>query len=278
MESISKIDYDNYRIIIVDNGSDSNEIESILLEFPNVEIIRSKENLGFSGGNNLGIVYSIELGADYIALLNNDTTVQSDFLTRLVKLSNSDKKVGIAVPKINYYSDPNRIWYAGGFISKFRGSGYTIGEGKTSEKYTKNRYVSFATGCCLLIKAKAIKKIGLMDPNYFLYLEDVDYCMRTLLTGYKILFVGQSSINHKVSISSTKYNILSPLYYVTRNRLYFVKKFYHNYYWIPFIIITLIFSFKSIFWLIMGEKRKSMIVKKAIDDYIANRMGKCEEL
>jgi len=278
VDSISRIEYSNYKILIVDNGSDSNEIDNIVLQFPFVKIIKSKENLGFSGGNNLGIEYAIKLNADFILLLNNDTIVEPNFLGILVHHSTQNINVGILVPKINYYINQNRIWYAGGYISKFRGSGFTIGQDESGEKYSNNKYVTFATGCCLLIKMEVIKKIGLMDPQYFLYLEDVDYCLRNNLKGYKILYIGKSKIYHKVSISSNKQNNLASLYYVTRNRFYFAKKFYPNFYYIPFLYITIIFFIKILYWFISGENEKIKIAKKAISDYIFNKMGKSEDL
>ena len=152
ISSVDKIDYKNHKVILIDNGSDTNEIDNILIHFPNIKIIKSKENLGFSGGNNLGIEHSIKEGAEYLLLLNNDTIVEPDFLNFLVENARKDDKIGMAVPKINYYSNRNIIWYAGGYVSKIRGSGFTTGEGNIDIKYSKNRFVSFATGCCLFNK------------------------------------------------------------------------------------------------------------------------------
>lgn len=278
LNSIVKINYANYRIVVVDNGSDTNEIDGIEKNFPKIKLIKNSQNLGFSGGNNLGIEFSIKEGADFVLLLNNDTIVEPDFLNHLVDNILKDEKIGIAVPKINYYSNPNMIWYAGGFISKLRGSGFTIGEGKFENRYTKNKYVTFATGCCLLIETTAIKQIGAMDESYFLYLEDVDYCLRAISAGYKILFVADSKIYHKVSGSTTRNNALLPLYYVTRNRLYLTRKFLNYYFYLTFSIILIIFSIKSCYWALIGESEKIKMVKKAIDDFLNKKMGKNNNL
>jgi hypothetical protein len=278
VESLYKINYKNYKVILIDNGSDTNEVDNICKRFPLSVVIRSKENLGFSGGNNLGIEYSIKSGAEYVLLLNNDTVVEVDFLNNLVENIIKNDQVGIAVPKINFYSNRNIIWYAGGAISKLRGSGFTTGFGEQDSKYFENKYVTFATGCCLLVRTDVIKKIGLMDEKYFLYLEDLDYCLRNILAGYKILFVAQSKIYHKASISTKRYNVLLPLYYVTRNRFYFISKFYKKYFYFIFIVITAIFIFKSIIWLITDRRKKIKVVKKAFKDFLDNNMGKSVEI
>ena len=278
IESLQRITYKNCEILLIDNGSDTENILKLENKFEKIKIIRSKENLGYSGGNNIGINYALQQNADFILLLNNDTIVEPDFLNYLISEMLENTSVGITVPKINYYKNPELVWYAGGYISKIRGSGFTIGEGDLSKNHIKNKYVTFATGCCLLIKSDVIKDIHLLDENYFLYLEDVDYCMRCSLAGYKILFVARSKIYHKVSISSKKQNYLLPLYYVTRNRFYFVKKFNPRLFYLSFPIISLIFLVKCGFWILNGELEKIKVVKFSIKDFILKRMGKSTEL
>lgn len=279
IESLFKVHYEKLKIVVVDNGSKHNDFDLITQNYGDkIHIISLKENLGFTGGNNVGIKYALEKKSDYILLLNNDTTVEPDFLNHLVNEMLQNKNVGIAVPKINYYENRNLVWYAGGYISKIRGSGFTLGEKDLSENYNKNKYVSFATGCCMLIKSNVFKNIQLFDENYFLYLEDVDYCKRCILAGYKILFVAKSIIYHKVSISAKKQNTLLPLYYVTRNRLYFVKKFYPRFFYVSFLFINLIFLFKSFFWLIKGDRDKIAVVKISIRDFMLKKLGKNIEL
>lgn len=278
IKSLEKIDYNNYRIVVVDNGSNTNEIDNVAKNFPEVHLIKNEVNLGFSGGNNIGMEYAVKEYADFVLLLNNDTVVEKDFLNQLVENTIENEKIGIAVPKINYYSNRDVIWYAGGYINKLRGSGFTSGVGELDSKYLVNKYVTFATGCCLLIKIDVIKQIGPMDEKYFLYLEDVDYCLRTLDTGYKILFVAKSKIYHKESISTKKNNAFRPLYYVTRNRLYFVSKFYKKYIYITFTTLAVIFLLKSFMWLITGQRNKIRVVQKSFTDFIYNNMGKCTEI
>ena len=274
LESLKKITYPNYEIIIVDNGSKDGSTQKIQKEFPNHIYIYNKDNLGFSGGNNEGIKYALERNSDYILLLNNDVTVESDFLNFLVEKGENDLKVGILVPKINYYSKPDIIWLAGGYISKIRGSGFPIGKGKNENQYVEDRFITFSSGCCILIKKEIFKKIGLWDVNYFLYGEDTDFCKRTIDTGFKLLYVANSKIYHKIGITTKKTNSPLPIYYATRNRLYFSKKLCGNWFYIFFIYLILTTCLiKFIIWKINQKEENIYYSKKAIADFLYKKMG-----
>ncbi|MBK7630774.1 MAG: glycosyltransferase family 2 protein [Ignavibacteriales bacterium] len=117
INSILKISYPNYEILLVDNGSDKNEYEKVISLKSKATLIRSEKNLGFSGGNNLGIKYALDCGADYLLLLNNDTIVEPNFLNPLLKVFEEEINVGIVAPQINYFNEPKKIWSAGGKIS-----------------------------------------------------------------------------------------------------------------------------------------------------------------
>lgn len=274
--SILNISYENYTIIVVDNGSDKDESKELARKFPVVITLRSETNLGFSGGNNLGIKYALGKGADYILLLNNDTIVEKDFLDILVDSAAKNQSIGLAVPKINYYSEPSKIWYAGGYISKLRGAALTRGNGKPDSNYTENKYVTFATACCLLVDKRVIKDIGLMDEKYFLYLEDADYCIRSSECGYKILFVAQSKIYHKINKSTVKKNNFVPLYYNTRNRLIFIRKFYKNYFYLSLLYMLFTFSLKCIIGIFSGNFIKVKVIYLAFKDFFLKKYGKAE--
>ena len=274
INSILKIKYKNYEILLVDNGSDSKEYEKITSLNSKAKIIRSKINLGFTGGNNLGIKYALEEKADYILLLNNDTTVEPNFLEPLLNLFKKEKNAGIVAPQINYFSEPQKIWSAGGKISRLRGSGFASSDRIESRIKPDNKSVSFVSGCCMLIKKEVFEKIGLFDENFFLYVEDADLCYRTTHAGYKIIVNHHSKILHKVS-SSTKENLsLLPLYYVTRNRLYFAKKNFPNFFIITVLYIVFSMSIKSIYWIFSNNSKNILILISAFKDYFSKRMGK----
>lgn len=225
IESLKNIEYKNYKIIVVDNASSDESIDILSKQYNDIKLIKSKENLGFSGGNNLGIKEAVDKKAEFILLLNNDTTVEPNFLNNIVFKSIEDKNVGMAIGKILYYKEKNKIWYGGGEIVDKKGDSIHIGfnEDKDYIKSNEIRYVSFATGCYMLIKVDAIKRIGIMPEEYFLYYEDTDYSMKFNQENLKILYYPDSVIYHKVSSSTGNMSSLSQYYYA-RNRLIFINQ------------------------------------------------------
>ena len=226
INSLRYIDYINYDIIVVDNDSEKDyDLLSAKYSDSNVTVLSSESNLGFSGGNNIGISYARNQGADYILLLNNDTLVENDFLTYMVSTAQKLNNRCVITSKIMYAYDKERIWYAGGKFDfkTSRTSVYGINE-IDSEKYNHAHHVSFASGCCLLIPINILDDIGLMDEDYFLYCEDTDYCLRILKAGYEIIYEPKSKIFHKVNASTKKIAGIQT-YYLVRNKLFIVKKY-----------------------------------------------------
>ena len=278
LESLKKITYQNFDVVLVDNGSegdDAEKLESNYGEF--VKVLRNKSNLGFAGGNNEGIKIALQNNADYVLLINNDTVVEPDILHNLIQKFNNDERVGIVAPKINFYAEPQKIWSAGGKISKLRGSAISFSVKRGKNNFLKDELVDFVSGCCMLIKRSLFSEIGYFDEKYFLYMEDADYCWRAANAGFKIICVPQCTILHKVnSSSSDKYENL-PLYYMTRNRLYFAKKSFPKYNEIVYAYILISMIIKSVYWLLTGRKNKILIVKKAFTDFKLNSLGKMKE-
>ena len=273
LESLKKIDYPNYEVILVDNNSTGNDVGVIKKEFGNFinKIIVNKENLGFSGGNNIGIKDAINRNSEYILLLNNDTVVEKNFLNILLQRSIANPDVGLLGPLICYYSDHNKVWSAYGFISKIRGSGFSKKRNSYADYLIKDKICSFLSGCCLLIKKEVIEKVGALDENYFLYLEDTDYCYRALQAGFKMLYVGQSRIYHKVNVSTKKSNKLLPLYYTTRNRLYFAKK--NLAFWFYIISVYLYFTMKIKRLFSEDSDKMKYFLQKAYLDFKNGKFG-----
>ena len=275
VESLLSNDFKSFEIIIIDNNSEEQQ-KKILKDklVDSVKIIYLDNNIGFAGGNNVGIKCALEQNADYILLLNNDTIVESDFLTILLNSIINDNTIGICTPKINFYSDRNRIWSAGGKINNIRGSAFSKYENIKDDGDIKNRYVDFASGCCLLIKKEVIEKVGVLDENYFLYLEDTDFCLRVVEAGFKILFVADSKIYHKVSNSTSKGKSSLPIYYNTRNRLFFTRKYNPKTFFITILYIYAAMLLKSLLWIFTGKFENISAMKKAYIDFFKGRMGK----
>jgi GT2 family glycosyltransferase len=221
VESCQKLTYSNHRIVLIDNGSTDGSEKILTERFPYIEIIQTGSNLGFAGGNNVGIRHAIEGGADYVWLLNNDAVVDPLALTALVDALENDPHATIAGSKIFYHDEPRKIWFAGGTWSKGRLRLRQRGASHQDEgQFDKLCAVGSVSGCSLLISAKAINKIGLMDEDYFLYWEDTDWCARASNSGYTILFVPASQVWHKISKTVKAHSELQ-YYYVTRNGIRF---------------------------------------------------------
>lgn len=277
ISSLTNLEYSNYEIIVVDNNSEENDKNSLIIlakENPRLKLIFNSENLGFAGGNNVGIVDAIKNRANYILLLNNDTVVEKDFLLPLLRVFEQYPSTGIVAPKINYYDHPDIIWSAGGNISKIKGSGFALSNINERKICNLEKEVTFVSGCCMLIKKDVFDRVGLLDENYFLYLEDTDFCFRTIKAGYKIFVSYKSKIYHKVSRSTHNYLKPLPLYYVTRNRMYFVKKNFKKYVLVTFLYIILTMAIKSIFWIISGKTENLQSIIFAFRDFLKNKMGK----
>jgi GT2 family glycosyltransferase len=203
LQSLQRLTYSNARILVVDNASEDGTAEAVRLSFPGVELIWNESNLRFAGGNNIGIKYSFRQGADYVLLLNNDTVVDRDFLAHLVQKAEQDKQVGIVGPKVYYYGDSKRIWFAGGRIEWWKGWVSHIGIRETdTHQYDALRQVDYVTGCCMLVKREVVDAVGTLDEKFYLYVEDVDWCVRARQAGFKVVYVPSSHIWHKISSSS----------------------------------------------------------------------------
>lgn len=274
VESLRKIKYLNYKILIIDNASTNDSLNYIKQSLADCIIIESKQNLGFAGGNNIGIKYALENGADYVLLLNNDTIVENDFLDKLVEVAQKDNNIGVVGGKIYYHSNPKKIWYSGGKINKFTGSTKHLGVDETDKgQYDNLTYTEYVTGCMMLVSRKAIEKAGMMDEKYFLYYEETDWNIKIKNAGFKIIYTPYSKIYHKVSSSTQKLNE-SMGYYYDRNRYYFVM---NNFklksklcMYCYFRIILLLKYFKAI---LQNKEKKKQIIRYTFYSIKNNIMG-----
>jgi len=233
LESLQDVCYPNYKVLVVDNGSTDGSSYIIRKRFPNITLIENEKNLGFAEGNNVAIRHALREGADYILLLNNDTVIDKQLLMELVKIAESDLKIGICGPKIYYYNAPNTIWFAGGLIK--RGIAFHIGDGEDDQgQHDKITFVDYITGCAMMIKRKLVEKVGLLDPDYFCMFEDADLCHRGRKAGFKVVYGPTAKVWHKISLSFG--GMLSPLwvYYKVRNNILFMRKNERGSGWLTF--------------------------------------------
>jgi len=224
LASLQHLDYPNYKVIVVDNGSTDDSVGVIRKQFSDATLVENEENLGFTGGNNVGLRHALAQGADYALLLNNDTEVKPDFLRHLVTAAEADPAIGIAGPTIYYYEQPDLIWSAGGSIDWRRGQTQMVGLNApdVGQFGAAPREVDFVTGCAMLVNRAVMEQTGLLDERFFAYYEEAEWCVRAQRAGFKIVHVPQAGLWHKIT---PECRADSPVvhYYMTRNRLLFLK-------------------------------------------------------
>jgi len=229
LKSLSVSSYKNFEIIIVDQNSKEDPTDKLTKAYPDIILIKSKKNLGFTGGNNLGISHS---KGEFIFCVNNDTIITETLIEELVEpLMHNNVNIGVTSPKIKYYENPEIIQYAG--TSKMNPyTGRTAGnmKGVLDSKHPEcsdSYQTYYAHGCAMMINYKVIEDIGFLDDDYFIYYEELDFSERVHKAGYKIWYVGSTYILHKESITVGK-NSLFKEYYHTRNRILFMRKHKKN--------------------------------------------------
>jgi GT2 family glycosyltransferase len=236
--TLRRLDYPAYEILVVDNGSQDGSPAAIREAYPKIQVIEIGENLGYVGGNNLGLEYACTRKADYALLLNNDTEVSADFLTKMVELAEADSKIGVVGPTIYYAEQGDRIWSAGGKLEWRSGLTLLYGMDQIDRGQfgAAPRQVDFVTGCALLVKIPVVKEVGKLDSRFFAYFEENEWCVRVTQAGYKIYHLPTAKIWHKISPDHREH---SPqvYYYMTRNRLLFT--------WLANLGMS---SWLSIFW------------------------------
>lgn len=231
--SLQSCNYKNFKSIVIDNHSGDGSGEKLQKEFGDfTHFIFTDENLGFSGGNNVGFRYALENEFDYVMELNNDTEVEPDFLDKLVWSIHDKSDYGIAQPLIFYNGKRrNVIWNAGGKLIPFLGISLTKKEGSTDLRGVFSEETDWTTGCATLIKTSVLREVGLLKEFFFFgSFEDVDFSMRVKEKGYKLWFESGAKIYHSVGNSSKsktkgKEGFLNPIvhYLAQRNQMIFIK-------------------------------------------------------
>jgi len=277
VKSLNKITYQTYNLVIVHNGPENIALRNALSPISQhiTKVIDTEDNIGFARGNNIGIRQALKDGAEYILLLNDDTEVLPDFLTKLIEVAETQQDVGMLGPKILLYDQPQKIWFVGARFDQkaceIVTSGYDQKGKREDTKFVESDYVA---GCALLVKKKVIEKIGLLDERFFLYWEDVDWGLRCINAGFNNLVVTHSLIWHKASASSGGMDSLPRVYHKVRSRLFMAKMY------APQTIGKLQRGFfRDIVWLLLKSSDKNRIKKVltcllAIIDYHSGKSGK----
>lgn len=224
VKSLLSCSYQNLEILLVDNGSANASGEKLHREFPSVVFLHNETNLGFSGGNNVAIRHSLQRGARYVVLLNNDTIVDPNFINPLVELAESTPTIAAIGCKIYFHDQQTTFWYAGGVFRTRTGVAQHRGMHEADAgRYEGIEETDFVTGCMMFLRREALEQIGLLESSFFAYFEDADWCLRARRAGWRIVFNPHSKIWHKVSSTTT---IDSPFYlYLTmRNKILMIRR------------------------------------------------------
>jgi len=224
LHSISSTNtYSNIEIIVIDNGSKINDVPSWTIKYPHIKFIRSDVNLGFAGGNNIGVK---EATGEYLFFVNNDTEFTAGLVKTLVSVLDDYSNVGVVSPKLMYFDKPDLIQYAGFTpMNYYTCRNHCIGQFEMDLGQYNNISgpTGYAHGAAMMVKRETIDKAGLMAENFFLYYEEMDWCDRIRKAGYEIWIDTRAIIYHKESVSVGKISGLKE-YFMNRNRILFIRR------------------------------------------------------
>lgn len=265
--SLEEVPTPKFQVILVDNGSKEKEGIRLREEFPHLHLIETEENLGFAGGNNVGLRYALKQGYSYVVLLNNDTLVSPNFLEEMHACMVQRPNCGVVQPLILFLHDPKKIWSAGGRWHAFLGIARTLGDRAEVATYTPpSSALDWATGCCMLVSKEAIIQAGVLDEQYFAYFEDVEWSLRIRNAGFGLALAEKAIIYHEAGAASKKKHAEGTLsatvfFYHVRNQFFLLRQLglaqaipYH----------FLRFLGWEIYFLLRGRRKKFTAVARGI--------------
>jgi len=211
------------QVLVVDNGSDDGTEQAIRGAHPTVIVLQTGENLGYAGGNNFGIHHALGGGADYILILNNDALVAPDLLSELVTVAERAPRAGFVGPKVYHQEEPNRIQTTGITLDHLFDSRHRGADELDNGQFETIREFDAVTGCAMLVSRGVVGQVGLLDPRFFIYHEEVDWCLRAKAAGYRNLYVPTALVWHRRPRPSSEITAFTA-YYMTRNRYLLLSK------------------------------------------------------
>ncbi len=234
VEILLAMTYDNFDVVVVDNGSTDGSPEAVGVAFPQAIRLRTEENLGLAGGINLGICYALEHDYDYLLTLNNDIEVDPAMLTEMVEVAERDSTIGCVGPKAYYYWDRQRLWSAGGMIRFKESVTRERGMGEIDRgQYDRDEEVAYINGCAMLVRRSVMAEVGLLDPIYHLAVEDADWCMRMKRLGYRSFYAHRAVLWHMVSHTTGVYKP-GRTFQTGRSTAIFVRRYAGFWQWCTF--------------------------------------------
>lgn len=221
-ETILKQQYDNYKVVIVDNASTDGSVEFLRQNYPQIEVIRNSTNLGYAAGNNVGLEYACKAGAAYFLVMNNDTIVPSDLIRRLMEVALTDPKIGFVTGKVYFQNTENMLQTAGKLDKWWRATVVNVGQNKLDlGQYEEQRDYDYLDDVFWLVKREVYEKIGGYDPEFFLYWEETDWCARAKESGFRLVYTPKARLYHKVSQSTGGGSNPEKSFHIRRNAVLF---------------------------------------------------------
>jgi GT2 family glycosyltransferase len=273
LASLLGSDYPALRVYCVDNGSTDDSLAYLMPRHPAVTFLPTGENLYYAGGNNVGLRRAIEDGAEYVLVLNNDTTVAPEMISVLARTLDQNPDVGMVGPKIYYLDRPDILWFAGGGVNFWQGRTWHIGLRQPDRpEFNVRRDVGYLTGCAIMTRRRVLEEVGLLDPAYVLYAEDADWCLRARRTGWRLLYVPEARMWHEVSLSSGGAQSPFKIYHKVRSNFRLFRRYARPYHWltIPFAVAAgaLVYAARA---LVGGNKAAIVALARGLWDALAGR-------
>jgi GT2 family glycosyltransferase len=276
LESVFRINYENYEVLIVDNASTDGSVDAMRENFPGVNILVNKKNLGGTGGFNTGIRHALTTGSyKYLWLLDNDAIVEKEALFHLVKVMEKDDRVGIAGSKILQQENPGIIWEVGVRMDWKRAGRILMDHNQPDAPWRNEVYeVDHVAACSLLARTSAVAEVGLMDEDFFWIFDDIDWCLSFKEKGYKVVAVSKSKIWHPNFVEKTRGIISRRDYFDTRNGLLLAAKHLHGIQKIRCFYRLLSWFFRRIiFYRLENNIYAYNLLRSAIRDFLQKKFG-----
>jgi GT2 family glycosyltransferase len=303
LDSLATLTYPNFNVIVVDNGSTDDSLDKLHAyssPFPLV-LLETRQNLGYAGGNNVGTRHALEHGADFVLVLNNDTTVAPDLLEQLVDAAQRTPDAGVFTARVMYFDNPELVWFDGAHWNESALRLEWPGQGAhESELSSTDHDTDYACGAALFFRAEVARQIGLLDETFFLVWEEVDWCFRARKAGWRNRVVAAAKVWHKIGVSFGSESSPLRTYFSIRNELLWFSRhaslFARLRLWannlrrlIPKFFISAVpsvgFAKRFVWalndygqaWLSRGSRLEYMATRRAIMDYMRGRFGDCPD-
>jgi len=279
LEHAVAVDYPNYEVVVIDNASQDGTSAAVRERYPDVTLLKNVENLGYAGGNNLGLRYALEHGAGYMLIVNSDTIMPSNLLSEVVRVASSSNDIAVVGVKILKMRNPSVLFSAYSEVTYGRELLRVIGRDQLdSPEYGVVKDVAGVSGACMLLSRRAVEDVGLLDEVFFLYHEDLDWCQRAISKGYRCVYAGTAHILHEGS-SSTQMT-RAGYYFLVRNAIIFARRHGNLLQFLSVVISTVLYGVRKEVkcWLRLQQKDAYSSVWRGLRDGLREAAVPFEEL